>query len=281
MKNFRHYALFWALVISGALVTLSGSGMKLPEESRTAEVVGHSEILPEQEAVTQPDPQPATEPVTETTEAPATEAVNDSFGETAPTGPLAVYGEDESYFDDALFIGDSRTDGLRLYSPIGEASYFCTTGMTVFDVFEVKAPNKEFVEQTLEEVLEERKFGKIYITLALNELSEEDELLREEFQAVLNRLGELQPQAKLVLHAVMPLGKEKSASESYFSMERITQVNELLRSVAEDMDCCYLDASGLFAGEDGYLKEELSYDGCHLYARNYWMWAQFLCENAV
>ena len=281
MKNFRHYALFWALVISGALVTLSGSGMKLPEESRTAEVVGHSEILPEQEAVTQPDPQPATEPVTETTEAPATEAVNDSFEETAPTGPLAVYGEDESYFDDALFIGDSRTDGLRLYSPIGEASYFCTTGMTVFDVFEVKAPNKEFVEQTLEEVLEERKFGKIYITLALNELSEEDELLREEFQAVLNRLGELQPQAKLVLHAIMPLGKEKSASESYFSMERITQVNELLRSVAEDMDCCYLDASGLFAGEDGYLKEELSYDGCHLYARNYWMWAQFLCENAV
>ena len=35
------------------------------------------------------------------------------------------------YFADALFIGDSRTDGLRLYSGIKGADFYCYKGLTV------------------------------------------------------------------------------------------------------------------------------------------------------
>jgi len=64
-------------------------------------------------------------------------------------------------------------------------------------------------------------------------------------------------------------------------MERIASFNRMLSEVADSMDCIYLDATPEFAGEDGYLREELSYDGCHLYAKNYWMWAVFLCQNVA
>jgi len=294
MKKFRFYVLFWAIVLSVGMVLGAGSfllerGLSRGESPLEA-VMRYPETLKRMSKATEPATEPttptttpATEPVTEATTEPPTEPPTEPSepAPTQPPGPLAVFGEDESYFDDALFIGDSRTDGLRLFSPIGQASYFCTTGMTIFDVFEQTAPNKDLVEQTLMEVLAEKQFGKIYVTLGLNELSEKDIVLKAEFQMVLNHLRRLQPGAKLFVHGIMPLGKEKSASYDYFSMERVTQANEMLQGVAEEIGCYYLDASAVFAGEDGYLREELSFDGCHLYAKNYWMWAEFLCENAV
>ena len=42
------------------------------------------------------------------------------------------------YFSDALFIGDSRTDGLRLYSGIQGADFDCYKGLTIFEVDERK-----------------------------------------------------------------------------------------------------------------------------------------------
>lgn len=39
---------------------------------------------------------------------------------------------DESYFDDALFIGDSRTVGLRDYTDLSEhADFYCETSLTI------------------------------------------------------------------------------------------------------------------------------------------------------
>ena len=38
------------------------------------------------------------------------------------------------YFSDALFIGDSRTDGLRLYSGIKGADFYCYKGLTIFEM---------------------------------------------------------------------------------------------------------------------------------------------------
>ena len=296
MKKFRYYALFCAIALSVAVVMGAGAFLLEKGLSEGADpleaVMRYPELAEKALRATEPAAPPVTElptepESTETAETelptePVTEAT-EATEETVPefNGPMAVFGEDESYFDDALFIGDSRTDGLRLYCPIGQASYFCTTGMTIFDVYEETAPNKDLVEQTLEEMLAEKQFGKIYITLGLNELARKDIVLKAEFQLVINKLRKTQPEAKIYLHAIMPLGKEKSASETYFSMERIASFNQMLLGVAEDMDCEYLDAAEVFAGEDGYLREELSFDGCHLYARNYWMWAEFLCQNAV
>ena len=53
-----------------------------------------------------------------------TEHTEPSEEATEPTAPLPVYGEEESWFDDALFIGDSRMVGLSMYARLGEADYF-------------------------------------------------------------------------------------------------------------------------------------------------------------
>ena len=72
--------------------------------------------------------------------------------------------------DDALFIGDSRTVGLMEYAGIDGADYFCTVGMSVYNIHKkpVSVPNVGKV--TLTELLNSKKYGKIYIMLGINEV---------------------------------------------------------------------------------------------------------------
>ena len=41
---------------------------------------------------------------------------------------------EESYFDDAAFVGDSRIDGFRLYSGIKNGEFIVHTGLSIFQV---------------------------------------------------------------------------------------------------------------------------------------------------
>ena len=42
------------------------------------------------------------------------------------SGPVA-----DTYFDDVVFLGDSRTEGFSLYSGLGTGSYYYAVGATV------------------------------------------------------------------------------------------------------------------------------------------------------
>ena len=55
--------------------------------------------------------------VTNASSLPATACASASVA-SAPEGTTAPPKADNAYFDDAVFIGDSRTDGLRLYAPM-------------------------------------------------------------------------------------------------------------------------------------------------------------------
>ena len=42
----------------------------------------------------------------------------------------------KEYFDDAVFIGDSRTDGLARYSGLDNATFYAKNSLTIFDFFD-------------------------------------------------------------------------------------------------------------------------------------------------
>ena len=53
---------------------------------------------------------------------------------------------DNSYFADAAFIGDSRTEGLMLYSGIGEVDKYTSIGISIFKLESKKAIIKRIHE---------------------------------------------------------------------------------------------------------------------------------------
>ena len=81
---------------------------------------------------------------------------------------MVMYEEDVSWFDDALFIGDSRTVGLHEYGNLGNAEVLADSGMSVYKLFKKEFSWSSGEKGTLEELLSKRQFGKIYLMLGIN-----------------------------------------------------------------------------------------------------------------
>ena len=200
---------------------------------------------------------------------------------TVPPPEPPVYGEDESYFDDALFIGDSRTVGLRDMARLGKADYFCNVGMNVYTMFQEGSSDKHYSYQRLESLLTEKTYSKIYICLGINEAGFGIDSLRNKFGDAISRIQDLQPDAIIILNSVMTVSRGKAASSYAFRIERLADINAMLQEFVDNRKVFYIDVNEVLADEEGYLPNDYSADGCHLYGKYYDVWAKFICDNAV
>lgn len=207
----------------------------------------------------------------------------EDVGKTALTTeyPYTVVGED--YFKDAAFLGDSRTIGISDYAGL-DADFYCENGMTIYKLLGEKGVTwqKTGEKVNMSEVLQQKRYGKIYIMLGMNELGYGDtEYFREHYQAVLEQIREWQPQAIIFLMANLHVSAEKNNLETEFNNININAKNAAAASLADGIDVFYLDSNPYFTDENGLLKSELTFDGVHLYANNYAEWKNFLMEHGV
>lgn len=302
----RFLALWLALVVSGLAVAGIGCYLKyavckpmgifqdenvitlpfvlLSDQGRTKFV---NELEASRHPTTPPTSPPTQPPTLPPTEPPTKDATTVPPTETdPPTDPPPRFREpeyrvDESYFDDVLFVGDSRTCGLRDYCRLGDADYFCNVGMNVFSTWGETASDLDFGSETLSERLSEKEYGKIYIALGINECGYPLDMLTEAFQTLIGRIQEAQPDAVIVLNSVMTVGRNKADSADYFAIENLAKVNEAIEGLADGERIFFLDVNEVFADEEGYLPEEMSSDGCHLYGEYYETWAKWLCDSVA
>ena len=195
------------------------------------------------------------------------------------TAPIYVEVTEE-WFDDALFIGDSRTVGLRDYARLGDADYFCSVGMTVFDVTTQKLSDEDFSDMTLDELLQSKRYNKVYISLGLNESGEPHKLIMEAYVDLVNLVRSRQPQAVIVLQSMITVSRKKAASEWYFGLENLQQINANIRDLANGSTIYFIDANEYYADEEGYLPSDRTWDGCHFDVAGYQEWAQWILQNA-
>lgn len=190
---------------------------------------------------------------------------------------------DEAYFEDAAFLGDSRTMGISDYAGL-DADFYCENGMTIYKLLGEKGVTyqKTGEKVDLTQVLQQKKYGKIYIMLGMNELGYRNtEYFLEEYRAVLTQIRQWQPQAIIFIMANLHVSQAKNNLETEFNNININSKNAAAASLADGRDIFYLDSNPLFTDENGLLKEELTFDGVHLYANNYPVWKDFLMEHGV
>lgn len=227
---------------------------------------------PPTEAPTEEQTEHSTEVATEAITEPPTEAPTE-----APTEPIVV---DESWFDDAIFIGDSRSQPMTAYAKLGNAHYFGDAGVSVFNVRFKKCYIEGYSKILLPDLLSQHKYGKVYIMLGINGLYESHERILEEYQVLIDLIRETQPDAAIIINSIMMVGKYRSTTEKYYSLDNIYSLNEKLAELAVGDNMFYIDINELFADEEGYLPKEMSKDGIHLYSRYYKDWANWLIEKA-
>ena len=186
---------------------------------------------------------------------------------------------DESYFDDALFIGDSRTVGLRDYTDLSEhADFYCETSLTIYKVMEENFDG----QGTVEEALKNKDYGKIYLMVGINELGRgTTEDFMAKYTEVVDTIHALEPEAKLFIQGIMRVSGEKSNKDAIFNNSNINARNNAIATLADNMQIFYIDVNEVVCDEEGNLHEEYTFDQIHLLGAYDELWKQFLLEHGV
>lgn len=194
---------------------------------------------------------------------------------------------EEDYFDDALFIGDSRTVGLFEYGHIEDrAQFYAQTSLMIYEVMEnpktIVKTDDERGAITVEEALSEKQFGKIYIMLGLNEMGfGTPESFGKAYGAVVSQIRELQPDAIIYIQSIMHVAAEKNETDPVYNNTNIDLRNQPLIRLADNQNVFYLDVNEALCDETGCLVGDWTFDQVHLKAAYYQVWKDFLLDHAI
>ena len=217
-----------------------------------------------------------------------TEYNTDTEGIFAKNGIYYKLGSvDPTYFSDALFIGDSRTVGLCEYGSLkGNAAFLAKESINVYNILDKELwftdNDEEGWDATVEDILGDRTFGKVYVALGVNELGIGNTYMYyEKYRELLELIREYQPGALIYIQAIMHVSEEKSSSDSCRNNTVICQRNYAISTLANGRDIYYIDMNPYVCDAYGDLLPDLSGDGIHLKASAYERWDRSLMENAA
>ncbi len=189
--------------------------------------------------------------------------------------------EDDAFFDTAVYLGDSRTEGLQLFSGLKHGDFYWARGMTVFKadsedyrVFEIEGQSYNMLE-----VLALKQYDNVYIMLGVNELGYPAESYEEGLGELLDKVLELQPNAVVYLQLMPPLNDglcRANRLADYINNAKLSSFNEAIVRLAAEKRVVLLDTAQAYAGADGQLPAELASDGCHFAYSAYARWADYL-----
>ena len=188
---------------------------------------------------------------------------------------------DIHYFDDAAFVGDSRTDGFMIYSGIGTGKNLTSNGLSVFSLEGKKALTINGEKYTLLEALALEEYGKVYLSLGINELGYyDDEGFYKNYGKAIDAIRALQPNAVIYIQGLIPLNEDRigeyNGNKYHLTNEHLRVYNSLLKRIAEEKQVAYLDLYSEFADENDELPSQASRDGVHLQKEYCQRWLAYL-----
>lgn len=266
-KRERRTARRWpgtlmALAAACLLLTLGGPSGAAVDSPRS--------LPPDQTAAPAPPPEEVPE------EVPVPEAPL-PWSALVPESPAA----EDTYFADAVFLGDSRTDGFRLYSGLDGGTYLCAVGATVESVFTKDADTPQG-RMPLLDALAQVECGKIYVMLGVNELGwPGTDLFRQKSADLIRRLQADHPDALILIQSILPVSARQDAKGSYVNNRRVADYNAVWQDLAEELGVFYLAVDEPLTGEDGCLPADLNFDGVHLNPAGCAIWLDYLRTHTL
>ena len=189
---------------------------------------------------------------------------------------------DDSYFEDAVFIGDSRMQGFRNLSGITKGSFVTAVGMELENFYTDSQIATAAGNVTVLDALKNINFSKIYMMLGTNELGAYDmSQVGESYRQVLADIKQLSssPDPIVYVYSVIYVDEPLVTTGDYVNNTNVDAVNMEILKMCKEEGYHYINLNevlsngyhGLISGaaEDGihlntdYCKEWLEYTKTH------------------
>lgn len=187
------------------------------------------------------------------------------------------------YFDDALFIGDSLTDGIKGYGVMSNATVISHTGINIYNIFTKEVVKSGDNKITMLAAAREGSFGKIYLMMGANGgMSVDKDEFARGYASVVDALVEMHPDAILYIQPILPVTEAYAKANPDYDNKRIDEYNTELRRIAKERELPFVDVADALKDENGALPSEASpKDGMHFGKSYYEMWFDYLRSHTV
>ena len=203
-------------------------------------------------------------------------------GKVALTTDYPYITVDKSYYDDALFIGDSRIEGLRNYANLDNATFYCKQGLSVYTMMDEKIAKVKGKKMTIPKALKKKKFNKIYIMVGINELGiGTTQEYAKQYHKHLKTIMKLQPDAVVFIMGVMHVTSAYSDKQETYNNVNINDKNVSVAGFANGINIFYLDMNPVVTNKKGGVISKYTWDGIHLKAEYYDLWVDFLNQHGL
>lgn len=181
-------------------------------------------------------------------------------------------------FADAVFIGDSRTEGLQINTGLTSARFLAAKGLMVDtalknNVIKLKSGSKG----TVIDGLKEGSYNRVYLMFGMNELGWPYlDVFTNRYEKLIEEIKSVQPNATIYLQSILPVSKEKSDKDSIYNNENISKFNKAIKEMADKNGYIYLDVASAVMDSNSALPSNASSDGVHLNKEYSQKWLNYL-----
>lgn len=181
-------------------------------------------------------------------------------------------------FADAVFIGDSRTEGLQINTGLTTARFLSAKGLMVDtalknNVIKLKSGSKG----TVIDGLKEGTYNRVYVMFGMNELGWPYlDVFTSRYEKLIAEIKKVQPNATIYVQSILPVTKEKSDEDSIYNNKNISKFNKAIKDMADKNGYIYLDVASALKDSNSALPSNASSDGVHLNKEYSQKWLNYL-----
>ena len=192
----------------------------------------------------------------------------------------------DDYFRDALFIGDSLSQGFALYAPTRDVATVCayksTSPNQVLQNFVGQRPDGSRIEMW--DDIKVQSPSNIYVLYGTNALiSQSDEAFLKYYSDLLDKLRERFAGVPIYVQSITPTTAEQGVKQPPLENGHIRLINNAIAKLAVSKGLYYVDLWEVMADENGYLRADLAgSDGLHLLdGSKYRPWLDYLAAHTI
>ena len=225
---------------------------------------------------------------TSTTESSGTGNVKETLltgrGDDTTTGSVKnmdLKSDDKSNdFSDAVFVGDSRTEGFVLQTGIQTTAYV-HKGLTVASAYTAKVIHQDDEERSVMEALARTRYNRVYLMFGINETGWiSNDIFISDYKQIIDDIKAQNPSAKIFIQSVLPVSKAVSDSGGYVRNDKIAEYNKRLEQLAADEGATFVNVQEAVS-TDGVLPDDAATDGIHLNKKYCEKWLTYLEEHTL
>lgn len=207
------------------------------------------------------------------------------------SGDFAIEGQlprsaskvDSSYFDDAIFFGDSISTGITAYNICNNTACIAAIGVSPSTILDTPyIPTSDGSRVTvLEAAKEYGDRSKVYIMLGGNGLWQEKDAFITDYQTFIDAVREQYPSAIIYIQAMTPVADFVAQTYPTVTPEKVAEYNLAIAQLATQNKLPFVNVFEALCDENGLLPDAVSADGLHLSPEYYFKWFDYLKTHTV